>query len=414
MRPFLKSLFPLITSLLTVSFAQQEPPKPRPIAPGEPPATVTATRNEPTPLEFTTDQLKRIQLPAGFQVKVMATGLGNARMMLVMPDGSIYLSRRSSNDVMLLKDQNGDGLIEASERRQVAQNLKLAHGLAEKDGKIYIFADTTIWVSRIQPDGSLSTPAVFADGFPSSGQHSARTIHWGPDGFLYAGVGSPNNDTPVPETEAATVIRIAPDGKSREVFSKGLRHTIGFKWHPTTGVLYGFDQGSDWHGDNIPPEELNALERNKNYGWPFCYGDKIPDPYVNVGNMPGKITKEEYCRMTEGSTLNYTAHAAAIEMVFYTGNQFPADFKNDAFVTFRGSWNRSEPSGYELAHVEFDAQGKPVSITPFMTGFIFKDGEVWKQFARLAGLAQYTDGSLLVTDDQSGVIYQISHTGGAQ
>ncbi|WP_189002845.1 PQQ-dependent sugar dehydrogenase [Deinococcus roseus] len=401
--------------LLSAAFAQQQdPPTPRPIPPGEPPATVTATRNEPTPLEFTSDQLKKVQVPAGFQVKVISTGLGNARMLQVMPDGSIYLTRRSSGDVLLLKDQNGDGMIDSTERKQVAQNLSQAHGIAEKDGKLYIAADTTIWVASILSDGTLTIPRVFASDFPDGGQHSARTLHWGSDGYLYASIGSPNNDTPVPNPESATLVKISPDGKSREVFARGLRHTIGFGWHPQTGILWGFDQGSDWHGDNIPPEELNRLERGKNYGWPFCYGDRIPDPYVNVGNIPGKITKEEYCKATEASTLNYTAHAAAINMIFYTGTQFPAEFKNDAFVAFRGSWNRNEPSGYELARVHFDAMGVPVSITPFMTGFVFKDGDVWKQFARLAGVAQYTDGSLLVTDDQSGVLLQISYTGGVQ
>lgn len=411
-----KHLLSTLTLLLSVAFAQQpqDPPTPRPIPPAEPPATVTATRNEVTALEFTTDRLSQIRVPAGFQVKVMATGLGNARMLYVMPDGSIYLTRRQSNDVMLLKDQNGDGFIDSNERKQVAQNLKLAHGIDVKDGKMYIFADTTIWVASIKSDGTLTTPRIFADQFPDSGQHSARTLHWGTDGFLYGGVGSPNNDTPVPNPEAATIVRIAPDGKSREVFAKGLRHTIGFGWHPQTGALWGFDQGSDWHGDNIPPEELNLLQRGKNYGWPFCFADKQPDPYVNVGQIPGKIPKAEYCQMTEPSTLNYTAHAAAIEMKFYTGDQFPASFKNDAFVAFRGSWNRTEPSGYELAHVDFNDQGQPVSITPFMTGFVFKDGDQWKQFARLAGVAQFVDGSLLVTDDQSGVLLQITYTGGAQ
>ncbi|MGS0626099.1 PQQ-dependent sugar dehydrogenase, partial [Ralstonia sp. VS2407] len=154
----------------------------------------------------------------------------------------------------------------------------------------------------------------------------------------------------------------------REVYARGLRHTIGFGWHPVSGVFYGADQGSDWHGDNIPPEELNVIERGKNYGWPFCYGDKNPDPYVNVGNMPERISKQEYCARTQGSVLNYTAHAAAIAMEFYSGTQFPAEYRNDAFIAYRGSWNRSEPSGYEIARVNFDEGNKPTAITPFITG----------------------------------------------
>lgn len=390
---------------------QPQPPIVRPIAPGEPPVSATVTRNEPTALEFSADKLARLKVPAGFEIKVMATGLGNARMMLVMPDGGIYLTRRQQGDVYYLKDVNKDGKIEARERRRVAQNIKLAHGLDVKDGKLYVVGEKTIWVMDMARDGSLSVPRVFADGFPDAGQHPARTLKWGPDGYLYATFGSTNNDSQTQNPEEATMLRIAPDGKSREVYARGLRHTIGFGWQPVSKVLYGWDQGSDWHGDNLPPEEINVIERGKNYGWPYCYGDKQPDPYVNLANIPGKISKAEYCAGTEGSVLTYTSHAAGIAMQFYTGNQFPAEYKGDAFVALRGSWNRSEPSGYEVVRVDFDASGKPLGITPFLTGFVYQDGDVWKQFGRVAGVAQYTDGSLLVTDDQSGVIYRIVASG---
>ena len=404
----------LFSSLLVASslaLAQNTPPIARPVPPGEPPVSATVTRNEPTPLEFSMDKLSRLKVPAGFELKVMATGLGNARMMHVMPDGGIYLTRRAQGDVYYLKDVNKDGKIEAVERKQVAQNIKLAHGLDVKDGKLYVVGEKTIWVMTMAQDGTLSVPQVFADGFPDAGQHPARTLLWGNDGYLYATFGSTNNDSRTPNPEEATLLRIAPDGKSREIFASGLRHTIGFGWHPLTKVLYGFDQGSDWHGDNIPPEEMNVIERGKNYGWPWCYGDKTPDPFVNVYNIPGKISKAEYCAGTQGYLMGYTPHAAAIWMEYYTAAQFPLEYKNDAFVAMRGSWNRTKPSGYEVVRVDFDAGGKPSTITPFLTGFVYQEGEVWKQFGRVAGVAQYTDGSLLVTDDQSGVIYQISYTG---
>ena len=407
---------------LSISLAQtppdqtppRTPPTPQPIIPPEPAATATVTRLEPVALEFTPDKLSRLKVPAGFQLKVMATGLGNARSLLVMPDGGIYLSRMKQGDVWYLKDVNGDGQIETVERKRVAQNMSSAHGMSVRGGKLYVAAEKTIWVMDMAKDGSLSVPRVFADGFPDAGQHGARGMHWGPDGYLYAAFGSTNNDSRTPNPEEATMLRISPDGKSREIYASGLRHTIGFGWHPVTGVLYGFDQGSDWHGDNIPPEEMNVIERGKNYGWPFCYGDKNPDPYVNLSSMPGKVTKAEYCAQTQGSLLNYTAHAAAIDATFYTGNQFPAAYKNSMFVAYRGSWNRSEPSGYQIAHVTFDKNNQPTQITPFVSGFVYQDGDTWKQFGRLAGVAQYTDGSLLFTDDQSGVLYRVLYTGGQQ
>ncbi|WP_420596944.1 PQQ-dependent sugar dehydrogenase [Deinococcus sp.] len=409
----------LLSALLGLAAAQSAPtkapaPSPVPITPPEPPASANVTRNEPTALEFTPDKLSRLKVPAGFQLKVMATGLGNARSLLVMPDGGIYLSRMKSSDVWYLKDINGDGLIENVERKQVAQNMGTAHGMSVKDGKLYVAGNVNIWVMDMAQDGSLSVPRVFATDFPEAGQHGARGMHWGPDGYLYAAYGSPNNDAPTPSPEDATLLRISPDGKSREIYASGLRHTIGFGWQPGTGTLYGWDQGSDWHGDNIPPEEMNVLQRGKNYGWPFCYGDKNPDPYVNASGIPGGITKTDYCARTQGSVLNNTAHSAAIDMTFYTGSQFPSEYQNNVFTAFRGSWNRSEPSGYYIGRVSFDANNKPAAITPFVSGFVYQDGDTWKQFGRVAGVAQYTDGSLLFTDDQSGVLYRVIYTGSAK
>ncbi|TDE85878.1 sorbosone dehydrogenase family protein [Deinococcus sp. S9] len=387
-------------------------PAPRPLPAPEPPATVTATRNEPTALAFTPDQLARIKVPAGFTITVMATELGNARALQVLPDGGVYLSRMKQNDIWYLKDVNRDGRFDAGERRQVASNLSLVHGMDVKDGKLYAIGQHDIWVMDIARDGTLGQPRVFATDLPDVGQHAARGVKWGPDGFLYASIGSTNNDAATQNPEEATILRLSPDGKWREVYARGLRHTIGFDWQPVTGVLYGMDQGADWHGDNIPPEELNRIERGGIYGWPYCYGDRQPDPYANSSTIPGLISKPDYCARTQGSLLNYTAHAAAIEMTFYTGTQFPAEYRGDAFVAFRGSWNRSEPSGYEIARVDFDASGKPLNITPFVTGFVYQEQGEWKQFGRLAGVAVYTDGSLLFTDDQSGVIYRVRYTGG--
>lgn len=400
-----------LSTVFTVS-AQPAPPPPRPLPAPEPPTTVTATKYEPTALAFTPDKLARLKVPAGFQLTVMASELGNARMLHVMPNGGVYLTRRQQNDIWYLKDRNSDGRFDATERRQVAANLKLVHGLDTRDGKLYAVGEKTIWVMNIAQDGTLGTPRVFADGFPDTGQHAARGLQWGPDGFLYASFGATTNDTQTQNPEEATVLRLRPDGQWREVYARGLRHTIGFGWHPVTKTLYGMDQGSDWHGDNVPPEELNTLRRGQNYGWPYCYGAKTPDPYTTTANIPGKVSKAEYCAATQGSTLNYTAHAAAIGMTFYRGTQFPAEYRNDAFVAFRGSWNRAQPSGYEIGRVVFDAQNRPERIEPFVSGFVYQDGSEWKQFGRVAGVAVYTDGSLLFTDDQSGVIYRVRFTGG--
>lgn len=184
------------------------------------------------------------------------------------------------NDIWYLRDVNRDGRFDAGERRQVASNLSLVHGMDVKDGKLYAIGQHDIWVMDIARDGTLGQPRVFATDLPDVGQHAARGVKWGPDGFLYASIGSTNNDAATQNPEEATILRFSPDGKWREVYARGLRHTIGFGWQPVTGMLYGMDQGADWHGDNIPPRNSTASSAGESTAGPTATatGSPIPTP----------------------------------------------------------------------------------------------------------------------------------------
>jgi Raf kinase inhibitor-like YbhB/YbcL family protein len=187
-----------------------------------------------------------------------------------------------------------------------------------------------------------------------------------------------------------------------------LRNTIGFGWHPATGELWGVDHGIDWLGDNAQIEELNRIEQGKLYGWPYIYGMGEFNPQ---DDPPGGITLEQWRDMSESPVLGYTAHAAPMQMAFYAGSSFPAEYQGDAFVAMRGSWNRKPPSGYEVVRVRFDG-GKPKSIEPFITGFLVEDGKEGPGYlGRLAGVAVARDGALLVSDDSNGVIYRVTYDG---
>ena len=168
--------------------------------------------------------------------------------------------------------------------------------------------------------------------------------------------------------------------------------------------MWGMDHGIDWGGDNYPREELNLLEQGKDYGWPFCSDERIVNQTYT--NRPKGQSKEEYCKKTEPTGLTYTAHAAPIWMLFYTGSMFPAEYKNDAFVAMHGSWNRKLASGYDVVRIKYD-HGKPVKFEPFVTGFLLPNGQ--SQFGRPAGLAVLKDGSLLISDDDNGIIYRVSY-----
>ncbi|MGC3984280.1 MAG: YbhB/YbcL family Raf kinase inhibitor-like protein [Pseudorhodoferax sp.] len=240
---------------------------------------------------------------------------------------------------------------------------------------------------------------------PDAGQHPNRTMAFGPDGMLYLSVGSTCNACNESNPENAALLRVAPDGKSRSIFASGLRNTIGFAWEPRTGALWGMDHGIDFLGDDVQPEELNRIERGRQYGWPHIWGQDG----VNPQSTPvGEIGKAQWEALSTPMVLGYTAHAAPMQMLFYTGGAFPAEYQGDAFVAMRGSWNRKPASGYEIVRIRF-ADGQPRRFEPFVTGFLTDGGST--HIARPVGLAMARDGALLMADDANGVVYRIAYTG---
>ena len=354
-----------------------------------------------SPASKTFDQayLKQLKVPAGFEVTAWATHIGHPRMMAVADDGTVYVTRYEEDDVIALRDQNG----KASPPKTVAK-LGKVHGIALQGKKVWLTTVHDLYTADVGADGSFSQPKKLMDTLGDGGQHDKRTIGIGPDNLLYISIGSTCNTCDDPADEKAVIWRTKLDGSGREVFAKGLRNTIGFGWHPETKEMWGMDHGIDWGGDDYPREELNKLTQGSDYGWPFCSDERIVN--TTYAQNPKGTTKEEYCKKTVPSTLTYTAHAAPIWMLFYIRDMFPPEYKNDALVAMHGSWNRRPASGYEVVRIKFD-HGKPVKFEPFLTGFLATDGK--SQFGRPAGLAVMKDGSLLVSDDDSGVIYRVAY-----
>ncbi|MET4727987.1 Raf kinase inhibitor-like YbhB/YbcL family protein [Lysobacter enzymogenes] len=356
---------------------------------------------KPAKVEATAERLSTLRVPVGFTIRPFASGLKNPRIIVVAPDGTIYVSRREQGDVIMLRDADGDGRADGDP--VVVARRAGAHGLAIKGRELYLATVKELFRAPIQADGTLGPLEMLAGDLPDGGQHPNRTMAFGPDGMLYLSVGSSCNACNETNPEHATMLRVAPDGKSRTIFATGLRNTIGFDWEPSTGELWGMDHGIDFLGNDVQPEELNRIRKGRQYGWPHIYGDGGINPQ---STPPGEITKAQWRAMSEPMALGYTAHAAPMQMLFYRGGMLPDDYRGDAFVTMRGSWNRRPASGYEIVRVKFD-KGRAMAFEPFVSGFLTDGGQT--HIARPVGLAQARDGALLLGDDANGVIYRIAY-----
>ncbi|HEY8561834.1 MAG TPA: PQQ-dependent sugar dehydrogenase [Pyrinomonadaceae bacterium] len=327
--------------------------------------------------------------------------------MAVSNDGTVYVSQRTPGTLSMLKDTNGDGVADV---QKVVAEKKQMHGVFIDGSKIYLATVKEVFVADIKADGTLGELKMLIDDLPDGGQHPNRTLAVR-GGKIWITVGSTCNACDETTPEAATILTTDLDGKNRQIYASGLRNTIGFGWHPVSGKLYGMDHGIDMLGDDDQEEELNEIRQGAKYGWAYVYSTGKLNPHNIVPKELG-LTNADWARQSENPVLLYTPHAAPMQMVFYTGQMFPAEYKNDAFVAFRGSWNRTPPSGYELVRVRFDQSGKPTRFEPFMTGFLVRGGAPDGKdahFARPVGLAQMKDGALLLTDDTNNIIYRIAY-----
>jgi glucose/arabinose dehydrogenase len=191
------------------------------------------------------------------------------------------------------------------------------------------------------------------------------------------------------------------DGTGIEVFANGVRNTVGFTWHPTTKNIWFTDNGRDMLGDDVPPCELNtATKPGQHFGYPYCHGGTIKDP-----EFGDKKPCSEFIQPAQ----NLGAHVAPLGLKFYTGSMFPSEYKNQIILAEHGSWNRSKKSGYKLSLVKVNEAGKATGYTTFASGWL--DDATQKVWGRPVDVLLMPDGSMLVSDDQAGVIYRIVYKG---
>jgi glucose/arabinose dehydrogenase len=357
--------------------------------------------------------LERIKLPDGFKIELYAV-VPDARHMAVGPQGIVTFVGTRKDKVWSVTDRNKDRV--ADEVKDFAPSLRFAipNGPCfSKDGFLYIAEQNRVLLFPAaeffyeSPDVAAFNLVKQGDLIPpeeESFNHTARVCRIGPDGKIYISLGQPFNVAPANKLELYNkwgiggMIRMNLDGSGREVYTYGIRNSVGHDFHPATGELWFTDNQVDGMGDDIPPGELNRqTAAGQNFGHPWYGGGDTRTNEYNDETPPADIV------MPAVATV---AHAADLGMTFYTGRMFPEKYKNAIFSAQHGSWNRTTPVGARVMVTYIDGDGK-ATMEPFAEGWL--DEETGEYLGRPVDVAQLPDGSILVSDDLAGALYRISY-----
>jgi glucose/arabinose dehydrogenase len=386
--------------------AEEAPGQRFEIKPADLPAPF-ATRsvgNSPDRVRRTAGTAPRV--PAGYRANLFAEGLDHARWLAVAPTGEVFLAEPRAGKVTLLVDSDGDG--RADKRSVFARGHETPHGLAVHGGFLYVADLDGVWrydwrpgQERAAERGRRLTPA---GAFGDTGGHWTRNIAIAPDGKrIYVAIGSEGNIEEEPDPRA-TIKQFAIDGSGGSIFARGLRNPVGIAIHPDTGALYTTVNERDGLGDGLVPDYLTQVTEGAFYGWPYAYIG--PNPQPGFANR-----RPDLVRQAVVPNVLFQSHSAPMALLFAKGGNFPADWQDDAFVAFRGSWNAAVPTGYKIVRVPFE-KGRPLGwYENFVTGFRLDppDGKATAQvWGRPVGLALAKDGSLLIAVDVDHSIWRIS------
>lgn len=337
-----------------------------------------------------------VRFDESFSMSFFAKGVDNARDLTLSPEGTLLLSLTSSGKVVALPDKNSDG--RADGVKEVLSGLQRPHGLAFYNNRLFIAEETR--VVRYNWDEKKLMPGMDRVLFdlPQGGRHFTRSIVFDNAGKMFVSIGSTCDVCFEKHSWIGTVIVSDENGKNPRVFAKGLRNSVFIAVHPATNQLWGTEMGRDFLGDNVPPDEINIITENKDYGWPICYGNRIHDT-----NFDKNRYKKNPCVDTEPPVYEIAAHSASLGLVFINSPQFPKEWQGDLLVAYHGSWNRSVPIGYKV--VRLNVEGNRITAEEdFITEFL--DGIAAK--GRPVDLTFDNKGNLYISDDKAGVVYRVS------
>jgi glucose/arabinose dehydrogenase len=352
--------------------------------------------------------------PEGFAVTEFATGLTEPRVIVRAPNGDLFLAESRANRVRILRDADGDGKPELNQ--VFATGLRRPFGIAfypPGPEPRYLYVGNTGSVVRfpyrngeVKATGDAET--IVGD-IPSGreqvggGGHWTRDLEFSADGkVLFVAVGSRSNvSDDASEKRRANILAFDPDGKNERVFAWGIRNPVGLAKHPETGQLWTSVNERDLLGDHLVPDYITHVEERGFYGWPWYYIGPNQDPR-HGGKRPELKDKVIVPDVLVQS------HSASLDLIFYDGELFPREYRNEIFAAEHGSWNRARRTGYKVIRVPMRGAKATGEYEDFLVGFVTPDGDVW---GRPVGVAVAKDGSLMVTDDGSGTVWRVAYVG---
>ena len=336
-----------------------------------------------------------LKVPAGFKVEEYMSGFKKPRFMLNGPNGEILLSDTVTNGTVFA--------LTGKDRKELISGLDRPYGLAFWKDFLYVAEATSLKRYKYNSKALTADHAEELVNYKDfSKGHTTRTILFDAKGEkMYLTIGSESNVSPGEDPRRAAINRYNPDGTGHEIYASGLRNVIGLRWYPGTNDLWAATQERDALGDDLVPDYFTKVKQGGFYGWPYAYAGSNEDPR-NKGQQPELVKKTIVGDVLLG------AHVAVLDVIFYTGKQFPEKYRGGAFLAFHGSWNRSQRVGQSIAFIPFK-NGKPNGpVEQFLSGWMLAPDkrEVW---GRPVGLLQLPDGGMLITEDGGNKIWRVTY-----
>jgi glucose/arabinose dehydrogenase len=353
----------------------------------------------------------QLQVPAGFKIEQYASGFRDPRVLRTAPNGDIFVTESRADQIKVMRDKDDDGRPEQTELF-TENGLKKPFGIAfypPGPDPQYLYVANTDGVIRFPyRNGDLKARgpaeklgvALSPGGLLRGGGHWTRDLVFSPDGKkMYVSVGSrSNNSDNAAEADRARIFEFNPDGSGQKVYAWGIRNAVGIAIRPGSDELWMSTNERDDLGDNLVPDYISRVRAGQFYGWPWFYLGNHQDPR-HKGKHP------ELASQSIVPDVLLQSHSASLNLCFYDGKQFPAEYRGDIFAAFHGSWNRARPTGYKIVRVRLENGKARGDYEDFVTGFVTPDGNVW---GRPVGLTVARDGSLLFSEDGNGTIWRVS------